>query len=921
MLRGGGLCLAGPGDPSLNKVSPRIRALQDRLMDSLPSEGAWECLSPAQREAILSIHRSRTASTDDSSEHGEGGRHSGLRKPARLHAVPRFARSRSYDDRLESETDDSGVRGVNGTSSGANSHNSLEDDSSDTGFKRGPGRFAKVAAVDRAAKRDGKNDMHDMNNGKNIRKADIVTNGFGNVNKIISKQMNKCSGMVSGPSNITLDCRNVHGEKRRRSRIDVDDPFRECSVESSLEAIHEHEPSRRNGASDSQQTRLGLGKKNGLTENFESETKLHSLKETASSEEYDSGVNFKNDDSMDEYVRDRQNGGCEFNSNLESDRTPRSDTSTSSTTPHKRDRSLERLRSKGEDPTPRKLSGERNLPCWDRSLDKLDKSRSQEREGRSGLTHSLDKQVSPDRPKSAKSIGEPLKSNLKVGYGAKLNSSFDYRTNLNQDQLNKYSSNWNNIILSKDIPIKSSSAIAVPQAVANGRESRFAKNPSGVVASRSAGHLANKTAVAAQKKADPVNWAVVGDSRKISSSSQDRGASKKYLRSKSLDRKYLEDDSSDEDSDFETRRRTDRVRRYQRASQDWEMGRLRGGDDRGRQRGKDMTDFKPLKRNPPVSGQPIKARSVWDLSGYLKKTHDDEFDDFDDVGFRTRSDFRNRWQSEGDDVTCLRKLSDNTEFNHKQWNRRSCDFELEFQNEDSDRRSWDKADIDRKRWYRRSCDLDLDFEFHNRQRREVEFDTAWGQETLEDCDEYDPELVEAKGKRSRACVEDFMVCDSRRGQDDKGRRTRLDDVNDLRLHLEDDQERRTRLEDHYRSKTSMGSHARDKRERSRTPHLLRENGVLSFENPNYTLGGANDPRLDDALNSNNGPATHDGPLDGGLAALDSLYTELDHVCNLTRSSSIRTRRHYAHLDIGSMGVDVATGPVTNLDQADHQNNR
>ncbi|XP_064077881.1 protein Fe65 homolog isoform X4 [Macrobrachium nipponense] len=100
-----------------------------------------------------------------------------------------------------------------------------------------------------------------------------------------------------------------------------------------------------------------------------------------------------------------------------------------------------------------------------------------------------------------------------------------------------------------------------------------------------------------------------------------------------------------------------------------------------------------------------------------------------------------------------------------------------------------------------------------------------------------------------------------------------------------------------------------------------ENGVLSFENPNYTLGGSNDPRLDDALNSNNSTATHEGPLDGGLSALDSLYSELDQVCNLTRSSSVRNRRHYAHLDIGSMGVDVATGPVTNLDHADHQNNR
>ncbi|KAK8402951.1 hypothetical protein O3P69_000895 [Scylla paramamosain] len=94
-----------------------------------------------------------------------------------------------------------------------------------------------------------------------------------------------------------------------------------------------------------------------------------------------------------------------------------------------------------------------------------------------------------------------------------------------------------------------------------------------------------------------------------------------------------------------------------------------------------------------------------------------------------------------------------------------------------------------------------------------------------------------------------------------------------------------------------------------------ENGVLSFENPNYTLAGGADPRLDDALNRNS-----EDTLDGGLAALDSLYSELDHVCSLNRTASVRNRRHYAQLDVGSMGVDVASGPVTNLDQADHQNN-
>lgn len=102
--------------------------------------------------------------------------------------------------------------------------------------------------------------------------------------------------------------------------------------------------------------------------------------------------------------------------------------------------------------------------------------------------------------------------------------------------------------------------------------------------------------------------------------------------------------------------------------------------------------------------------------------------------------------------------------------------------------------------------------------------------------------------------------------------------------------------------------------------------ILSFENPNYNLDSS---RLADALNSNSNRSTtttttnsilHDPQLDGGLQALDTLYSELDHVCQLNRSSSVRNRRHYAQLDAGSMGVDVTTGPVTNLDQADHQNN-
>lgn len=261
-----------------------------------------------------------------------------------------------------------------------------------------------------------------------------------------------------------------------------------------------------------------------------------------------------------------------------------------------------------------------------------------------------------------------------------------------------------------------------------------------------------------------------------------------------------------------------------------------------------MMESKQLKRNHPVHGQPMKARSVWDLSGYSKKSQE-EFDDFDDVGFRTRSDFRNKWQSEESDVTRPRRLSENSELSRKQWNRRSCDFELEFQNDDLDQRSVDKSDFDRKRWYRRSCDLDLDFELHNEERRELELDTDWGHQALENCEEFDVELMSGEGKRSQARVaeqqllqmqsrgktrcDDLLLEDKRRGEDDKGRKTRFDDISEHRLRLEDDLGRRNRLEDHYRSKTSMGLHGREKRERSRTPHLLRGKlrllkSILSF---------------------------------------------------------------------------------------------
>lgn len=86
-----------------------------------------------------------------------------------------------------------------------------------------------------------------------------------------------------------------------------------------------------------------------------------------------------------------------------------------------------------------------------------------------------------------------------------------------------------------------------------------------------------------------------------------------------------------------------------------------------------------------------------------------------------------------------------------------------------------------------------------------------------------------------------------------------------------------------------------------------ENGLLSYENPNYHLDPA---RLDDALNSNLISSVEDD-------LYEEIISELDTVCNLSGrgrpGSGSEGRKSYAALDITSMGVDVNTGPVTNLD--------
>lgn len=80
-----------------------------------------------------------------------------------------------------------------------------------------------------------------------------------------------------------------------------------------------------------------------------------------------------------------------------------------------------------------------------------------------------------------------------------------------------------------------------------------------------------------------------------------------------------------------------------------------------------------------------------------------------------------------------------------------------------------------------------------------------------------------------------------------------------------------------------------------------ENGLLSFENPNYHLESA---RFNDALNSN-GTAN---------SLFDEFYQELV-VSGNGRGSEVvgggtrHARRTYAALDLGSMGVNVTQGPL------------
>ncbi|XP_014476884.1 PREDICTED: amyloid beta A4 precursor protein-binding family B member 2-like isoform X3 [Dinoponera quadriceps] len=86
-----------------------------------------------------------------------------------------------------------------------------------------------------------------------------------------------------------------------------------------------------------------------------------------------------------------------------------------------------------------------------------------------------------------------------------------------------------------------------------------------------------------------------------------------------------------------------------------------------------------------------------------------------------------------------------------------------------------------------------------------------------------------------------------------------------------------------------------------------ENGLLSFENPNYHLDPA---RLDDALNSNENDGSLYDELYQQLVGSGGRGGEVTGGGGGDGGTRVQARRTYATLDLGSMGVDVTQGPLT-----------
>lgn len=753
MLRGGAVCVQGPvaAEDSLPRVSPRIRALQDRLLDSLPADGAWECLSPAQREAIISLHRARLTRTLGVEEPERGKRYNrktAAKSPkAQTKGLNRYSRSRSYEDKLESETDDSGVRvasGVGGgtnSSSASNSQNSHEDDSSDPGVKRGGNRFAKSSSVDRlAVNKDGtsKTAANSLDPFQSPKKKGLVTNGIGNVNKIISKQLNNHRSGPA-PSNITLDCRNFQGD-RRRARVDKDifdtrQLHQQQQHNANLRRYHAR-GSAREGISKPPEP---ISRKNILQKYQDpspSPTSIKKHKESTSSEEYDSGVNVRIDGTAE------VNGECAFIQPLKSHQ--RADNEPSE---YNLDFEYDPMRrNDATNPSPRSLNRKEGMRV-DRYFFPKEQIRLRNPTGpEASLESGIEKEVhqwdGETRVAAQSRFLKQTKGKMVArSYEDRFNPDLDYRTHLNQDaMLNKYSSNWNSIILRKDTSNNTHNIPAAKSHLRNVNSPLY--RTSAAPHGRSVGNLLMTSPNQSGFTGKPDEDHLVDEPQSWGGEYPVEG--KKFVRSKSLDRKYMEEeDSSDDESEFETPRKKERTRRHAKATGfEWEarvrqMPPVEGIDHHEVLKSNPFPEFHSGWQDGPRSARP-KARSAWDISVGGKplssdvEDHDERNNANGDNCFRSRRTILNRWKSEESELAShyptdvlqhrpnhntnafvkRRKELQNQDLTRSRWRRLSCDFELETSDNDLEGPETPaEGGFATRQWQRRSCDFE--FELRN----------------------------------------------------------------------------------------------------------------------------------------------------------------------------------------------------------------
>ncbi|XP_018012019.2 uncharacterized protein LOC108669226, partial [Hyalella azteca] len=582
---------------------------------------------------------------------------------------------------------------------------------------------------------------------------------------MISKQINRSTGV--GNSNITLDCRNVQGEKRRRSCIftDEEDPFR--NIDQDPEIIPTVRPTHRGELASRRvdpvpMNRAALSRRKILNK-YETELpsierepcatddlthgrncndyRMTVMRATPSSEEYDSGVNFRLDSSQDTlenfpydqpksfpHAINSYNSGSTNNfssmpyggrfysggnssanerhslayNGYGADATDDRGNGIHAVTMTNSARSAtdflrggreefvavtansatsEQAQRRSEGFTACTISQStakttRNVVDGNVKSAQLRVTATENVNSYSGLnpkyvhTNNFEKRQNNNNCelttkiayKGTNGTNEPLKSNLKSSCGDKMNSSLDYRSTMNQDANNRYSNNWNEMILNNQVNLKYNVKYdACDDAKMN--KTNLTKSTDNVF--HKTQHQNPGRANSRMPCKNEVNFHH-NELQRFYDGRDCRLSPKKYNRSKSLDRKYLEDSSEDE-SDFEAHRRFERERRYAR-NPEWDALRLRNYENRLRRcfamaetnNSKSLTridgrhgkvnwetalttDIALQHRSPLMARPKLKAKSAWDLSRFDGDACRQE--EQSRMLQKTRAGLRSRWQN------------------------------------------------------------------------------------------------------------------------------------------------------------------------------------------------------------------------------------------------------------------------------------